>query len=114
MAQPLTVTANDFMENIFGLSAQADQVLVQPWLLAVAAAVGVATSMIAAFLPARNAARVDPVKALQKGQYQVLSAGENRRRRTSALAAIAIAVACIVFGRCAISPPWHDFEQCRV
>jgi len=98
MAQGLTVTANDFMENIFGLSAQADHVLVQPWLLVVAAIVGVATSMIAAFLPARNAARVDPVKALQKGQYQVLSAGENRRRRTSALAAIAIAVACIAFG----------------
>ncbi len=82
-----------------GVSANADHMLVRPWLLVTAAAVGVVTSMIAAFLPARNAARVDPVKALQKGQYQVLSAGENRRRRTAALAAIAVAVACIVFGR---------------
>jgi putative ABC transport system permease protein len=87
------------MESVMGVSANADHMLVRPWLLVTAAAVGVVTSMIAAFLPARNAARVDPVKALQKGQYQVLSAGENRRRRTAALAAIAVAVACIVFGR---------------
>jgi putative ABC transport system permease protein len=99
MAQGLTASTNAFMESVMGVSANADHMLVRPWLLVTAAAVGVTTSMIAAFLPARNAARVDPVKALQKGQYQVLSAGENRIRRTAALAAIAIAAACIVFGR---------------
>jgi hypothetical protein len=30
--------------------------------------------MIAALIPARQAARVDPVQALQKGKYQVLTA----------------------------------------
>ena len=44
-------------------------------------ALGVVTSMLAAWIPARNAARVEPVQALQKGKYQVLSAGENRVRR---------------------------------
>ena len=39
-----------------------------------------ATSIVAAAIPARSAARVDPVQALQKGKYQVLSAGENRLR----------------------------------
>jgi len=98
LAQGLTVSTNAFMEDVMGVSAHAGQVIVDPWLLVIAAAVGVVTSMVAAFLPARNAARVDPVKALQKGQYQVLSAGENRRRRAAALAAIAVAVACIIFG----------------
>jgi putative ABC transport system permease protein len=103
MAQGLTASTNAFMEGVMGVSANADHMLVRPWLLITAAAVGVITSMIAAFLPARNAARVDPVKALQKGQYQVLSAGENRRRRTAALAAVAIAAGCIVFGRSVVA-----------
>ena len=38
------------------------------------------TSIVAALIPARQAARVDPVQALQKGKYQVLSAGESRLR----------------------------------
>ena len=42
--------------------------------------IGVATSIVAALIPARQAARVDPVQALQKGKYQVLSAGESRVR----------------------------------
>ncbi len=98
MAQGLTASANQFMEGVMGASANADHMLVHPWLLVVAAVMGVATSMIAALIPARNAARVDPVKALQKGQYQVLSAGESRRRRLAAVTCIMVAAACILFG----------------
>ncbi len=66
-----------------------------PKLTGLALVMGIATSMVAALLPARNAARVDPVQALQKGKYQVLSAGENRIRRRTALAFAAIAAVCL-------------------
>ena len=51
--------------------------------------------MVAAILPAWNAARVDPIQALQKGKYQVLSAGENRWRAILAVAAAVISVVCL-------------------
>ena len=51
-----------------------------PGCSALALVIGVATSIVAALIPARKAARVDPVQALQKGKYQVLSAGESRIR----------------------------------
>jgi putative ABC transport system permease protein len=66
-----------------------------PWWLAMAVALGVAVSMAAAFIPARNAARLEPVQALQKGKYQVLGAGESRLRRWVAAAAGACAAACL-------------------
>ena len=49
-------------------------------------------------IPARNAARVDPVQALQKGKYQVLSAGENRLRAVLAAIGGAVSIACLVVG----------------
>jgi putative ABC transport system permease protein len=55
--------------------------------------------VIGGFIPARSAARVDPVQALQKGKYQVLSAGENLARRGAAAIAALAAAALVVFGR---------------
>ncbi|MBV9771171.1 MAG: ABC transporter permease, partial [Bryobacterales bacterium] len=49
--------------------------------------------------PARSAARIDPVQALQKGKYQQLSAGENRVRRIAALGVALGALACLLFVR---------------
>jgi putative ABC transport system permease protein len=98
MARALADAAVSTMQSAVGVSTTADRITIAPSLLLAALGVGVLTSMLAAFLPARNAARVDPVKALQKGQYQVLSAGENRRRRLAAAIAIAAAVVCLWFG----------------
>src|SRR5262249_45065091 len=45
----------------------------------------------------RQAARVDPVQALQKGKYQVLTAGESRARAILAAILGSISVVCLGF-----------------
>src|SRR5438093_957202 len=56
----------------------------------------VAVSSVFALIPALNAARVDPVQALQKGKYQVLSAGESRLRAALALVLAGVSAACLM------------------
>ena len=92
-----TLTAG-MMESMFGVAQNVQDVVVEPWFLAGAIAMGIATSIVAALIPARNAARVEPIQALQKGRYQVLSAGENRIRRVLAIVAAAFALATLPFG----------------
>lgn len=84
--------------EIYGLAEKADEISTNPLLMTLAIVLGVVASVVAAFLPARSAARVDPVQALQKGKYQQLSAGENRMRRIAALV-VAIAAACLLFAQ---------------
>src|SRR6185503_2951305 len=67
-----------------------------PNLLGLALVIGVATSVVAALIPARNAPRVDPVQALQKGKYQVLSAGESRLRAALAVLLAGVSAACLM------------------
>ncbi len=95
----LTGLTGQLMEAVFGVSQNTEEILVDPRFLAAALGLGIATSMIAALIPARNAARVEPVQALQKGRYQVLSAGENRLRRNIALSALVISMLCLALHR---------------
>jgi putative ABC transport system permease protein len=81
MARAMVGSISQMLEGIYGVAERAEEVSADPRLLLTALAVGVVTSMVAAWLPARNASRVDPVQALQKGKYQILSAGESRARR---------------------------------
>ena len=87
----------NFVEALYGVAERPDAIEPDPLVLAGAVAMGIATSLVAGVLPARAAAGVDPVQALQKGKYQVLSAGESRVRTVaasvSALAAAALALA---------------------
>jgi len=84
-------------EQTAGVAQRVDRIAVDPMLLVLAVFAGVATSILAAWIPARNAAAVDPVKALQKGKYQILSAGENRRRRILGAIFFAVSVSTLMF-----------------
>ena len=98
VARAVAASIGTLISDVYGVAQHADEVTASPALLAGALAIGVATSIVAALIPARNAARVDPVQALQKGKYQVLSAGESRVR--AALAAIlgAVSIVCLTVG----------------
>jgi putative ABC transport system permease protein len=74
-------------------------VVIDPFLLAGSLLVGILTSIVAAWIPAREAARVDPVVALQKGKAQAISDQESRLRLWAALFLAVIAVGCVLFGK---------------
>lgn len=58
--------------NLFGSPG----LVIEPWLLAVAAMVGLATTLVSALVPARRAARVDPVAAIRSTEAdEPLAAG---------------------------------------
>jgi putative ABC transport system permease protein len=90
IARGIATSIGTLIGDVYGVAQHVDDASSSPALLWLSLAIGILTSMVAAFIPARNAARVDPVQALQKGKYQVLSAGESRAR---ALGAAALAVA---------------------
>jgi putative ABC transport system permease protein len=98
MARGMVGSISNMLEGIYGVAERAEEVSADPRLLGAAIAIGIATSMIAAWLPARSAARVDPVQALQKGKYQVLTAGENRARRLTSAALMAAALVSLWIG----------------
>ena len=98
IARGIAATIGTLISDVYGVAQHADELSTSPTLLLLALAIGIATSIIAAAIPARNAARVDPVQALQKGKYQVLSAGENRLRAILGLALGAVSILCLTIG----------------
>ncbi|MBI4891178.1 MAG: FtsX-like permease family protein [Acidobacteria bacterium] len=98
IARGLATYLGTFFAEVYGVGEKAQEVSADPKLLLSALFIGVGTSVVAGWLPARNAARVDPVKALQKGRVQVITEGESRLRRNLALLLLAGAVACATLG----------------
>jgi putative ABC transport system permease protein len=99
IARGMTGYIGSLLGEIYGIAQKADEISTNPLLMTFAVVLGVITSVVAAVLPARSAARVDPVQALQKGKYQQLSAGENRARRIAALMVAILAAGCLLFER---------------
>ena len=96
IARGIAASIGTLIADVYGVAQHADELATNPALLTLALAIGVGTSIVAAAIPARNAARVDPVQALQKGKYQVLSAGESRARAIAAAIGAVISIACLV------------------
>ncbi len=99
MARAMAGYIGTLLADVYGIAQQAEHIAIDPWLIGAAVAMGVVTSLIAAVIPARSAAGVDPVKALQKGRYQSMSEGENRTRRRWALACAVVSVATLTLNR---------------
>jgi putative ABC transport system permease protein len=98
MAHGLLGQISGMLEGVFGYVQMPEAIAITPALIVFAMTIGLATSMVAALIPARSAARVDPVQALQKGKYQVLSAGENRARRIVAFVMAVGSIVCLLAG----------------
>ncbi|HEV1287566.1 MAG TPA: FtsX-like permease family protein [Bryobacteraceae bacterium] len=84
-----------YLGEVYGVAQRTEEITTNPKLLLMAAAMGVATSILAAVLPARDAARIDPVLALQKGSAQMIPEAENRMRKRLATVLLIAAVAFV-------------------
>jgi len=98
IARGIAASIGTLIADVYGVAQHADELSTSPGLLALALAIGIGTSIVAAAIPARNAARVDPVQALQKGKYQILSAGESRVRAFLGGALGAVSIVCLSTG----------------
>ncbi|HZP48430.1 MAG TPA: FtsX-like permease family protein [Vicinamibacterales bacterium] len=95
IAQGIAASIGGLISDVYGVAQHTDEIARNPSLFLLAFAIGIGTSIVGAAIPARAAARVDPVQALQKGKYQALSAGEYRVRAVLALLSGAVSLACL-------------------
>ena len=99
MARAMAGYIGGILTDVYGVAQRADGLDLDPLLLGGALVMGIVTSLFAAVIPARAAASVDPVKALQKGRNQALGEGESRMRRWAALACAVASVIALLLSR---------------
>jgi putative ABC transport system permease protein len=99
IAYVLAGYVGDAMLAHYGIALGTNTLNLSPKLIITAILLGTATSILAAVIPARTAARIDPVRALQRGQCQMLSAGENRMRLRVAVFSATLALVCLALSR---------------
>jgi putative ABC transport system permease protein len=95
LAHAIASSVSAVIADVYFVAQRADEPSASPIVLGLALGLGVATSLLAAVIPARNAARVDPVHALKKGRYQVLPGAESRLRVGLAIVLGIASVACL-------------------
>jgi putative ABC transport system permease protein len=95
IARAIASLVSGLIANVYSVAQTGEDLWVHPGTLALAVAIGVVTSVIAAAIPANTAASVDPVQALQKATQQLVTARESRFKVIAALALMAIAALCL-------------------
>lgn len=98
MAKAMSGYIGQYLGEIYGVAQHTEEISADPRVLVAALLIGIVTSLAAAWIPANNAARVDPVKALHKGAYESYTAQESRLRLFAALGFVFVAVVCVVSG----------------
>ena len=111
LSRGLAVYISSLIAGVYGIAERTTELAREPSLMVFGLVLGVVTSVVAGFIPARNAARVDPIQALQKGRYQALTAGENRVRRVTAIALGAASIGLLTFGGSAMSVFYAGFAM---
>ena len=99
VARAISGYIGNVLGETYGVAQHAEEISLDPRLLLAAIVAGTLTSIIAALIPAWDAARIDPVKALQKGRQQTISASANRMRRYAALITFAAALVALSLSR---------------
>ena len=99
IARAISGYIGNVLGETYGIAQRAEEISLDPALLLAALFAGTLTSIVAALIPAWDAARIDPVKALQKGRQQSISARANRRRQYVALATMAAAVLAMTLSK---------------
>jgi putative ABC transport system permease protein len=95
IARGIAASIGALISDVYGVAQRADEIATSPATLGLALVIGIVTSVIAALIPSQQAARVDPVQALQKGKYQVLTAGESRTRAILAAVLAGVSLLCL-------------------
>ncbi|MBL8231155.1 MAG: FtsX-like permease family protein, partial [Bryobacterales bacterium] len=98
MAKGMSSYISSFLGEVYGVAQQTEDIAADPTILIAALLIGVATSLAAAWIPASDAAKVDPVKAIHKGAYESFTAQESRLRMIAAFSFVVIAIACSITG----------------
>ena len=98
LARAVSTAISQLLGQLYGVAQQAAAIAIDPAVLLTAAAIGMATSVVGAVMPARQAAMVDPIQTLHKGSGETFSVRDTRARLILAAACASLAALCLAAG----------------
>ena len=98
LARAAAAALSDLASGVYGVAQSDPEVTVDAAAMTLGIAAGIVTSLTAAAIPARDAARVDPVQSLQKGGHLAFSALQTRSRVLFASSSVTAAILCVLLG----------------